>query len=114
MASEPRITGYHAHVYFDAATREPARRLREGLAARFPVTLGRWFEQPVGPHPRWMYQVVFAPEQFGALVPYLALNRHGLDILVHPETGDDLADHTAHALWLGRPVDLDLKVLRHT
>ena len=44
-----------------------------------------------------MYQVAFAPEEFGRLVPWLMLNRGGLDVLVHPQTGDGYADHTEHA-----------------
>jgi DOPA 4,5-dioxygenase len=39
------------------------------------------------------------------------LNRHGLAVLVHPETGRDLADHTAHAAWLGEMLPLRLDVL---
>jgi DOPA 4,5-dioxygenase len=40
------------------------------------------------------------------------LNRAGLDVLVHPETGEDYEDHAYHALWLGRPLALDLESLR--
>jgi DOPA 4,5-dioxygenase len=40
------------------------------------------------------------------------LHREGLDILVHPETGDDLADHTKHPLWLGQKLELNVEVLR--
>ena len=47
-----------------------------------------------------------------AAVPWLALNRAGLAILVHPLTGDDVADHSAHALWLGGPLPLDVEALR--
>ena len=46
-------------------------------------------------------QVAFEPSQFARFVPWLMLNRGELAVLVHPETGDDLADHTSHALWLG-------------
>ena len=106
------VSVYHAHVYYDAASRPSAERLREKIAAGFPVRLGRWHDQPVGPHPQAMYQVVFAPDQFGAFVPWLALNREGLSILVHPETGDDPLDHTAHAVWLGGPLALDIDSLR--
>ena len=31
------ITGYHAHVYYDAATREHARQLCEAAGRRFPI-----------------------------------------------------------------------------
>jgi len=40
------------------------------------------------------------------------LYREGLDILVHPETGDDVADHTLHSLWLGEKLELNVEVLR--
>jgi aromatic ring-cleaving dioxygenase len=36
------------------------------------------------------------------------LNRDGLPVLLHPETGDDLLDHTAHAVWFGTPLELRL------
>lgn len=112
FAPPDAITGWHAHVYYDAATREAAARLREGIAQAFPeAVLGRWHDAPVGPHPQAMYQVAFAPALFAALVPFLALNREGLAVLVHPETGRQRADHTAHALWMGAVLPLDLSVL---
>lgn len=106
------IAGFHAHIYFDAASRDAAARVREGLGARFEVQLGRWHDKPIGPHPKAMYQVAFLPNQFGNVVPWLMLNREGLDILVHPETGDDLEDHTNHALWLGEKLELNIEFLR--
>jgi DOPA 4,5-dioxygenase len=59
-----------------------------------------------------MYQVAFLPEQFGKVVPLLMLNREGLDILVHPETGDDVGDHTDRSLWLGEKLELNIEFLR--
>jgi DOPA 4,5-dioxygenase len=106
------ITGYHAHVYFDPATRDAAERVREGLGQKFTVELGRWHEKPVGPHPQSMYQVAFAPDQFDRVIPWLMLNRSGLNILVHPNTGDDAADHDIHALWLGDRLPIDIEFLR--
>jgi len=38
------------------------------------------------------------------------LNRNGLSILLHPETGDDYRDHRAHAAWLGAVLPLRLDV----
>ena len=35
----------------------------------------------------------------------------GLRALVHPLTGDDVADHTSLAHWIGEPIDLDVSVL---
>ena len=106
-----RIAGYHAHVYYEPATRPVAERLRDGIAETFSVKLGRWHDQPIGPHPIAMYQVAFAVVEFQRLVPWLMLNRAGLGVLIHPLTGDDLADHTSHALWLGPALPLRLDQL---
>lgn len=106
------ITGYHAHIYYDAATRPVAERLREAIGAGFAVTLGRWRDEPVGPHPAAMYQVAFAVAELPRLLPWLMLNRAGLDVLVHPLTGDDYIDHSDFALWLGTPRVLRLETLR--
>jgi DOPA 4,5-dioxygenase len=106
------ITGYHAHVYYDAATKETAARLRTGLEGAFDVELGRWHDKPVGPHPCGSYQVAFGPELFAALMPWLALNRDGLTVFIHPQTGDDIPDHRDYAIWLGRQRELDLDALR--
>ena len=105
------IVGFHAHIYFNPDNRDVAARVREGLS-QFEVQLGRWHDKPIGPHPQAMYQVAFLPSQFGKVVPWLMLHREGLDILVHPETGDDLANHTQHSLWLGQKLELNVEVLR--
>ena len=112
MRDTDEISGYHAHIYYDEATRPTATEVREAIGARFDVKLGRWHDRPIGPHPRWSYQVAFAPDHFPTLVPWLSLNRQGLVVLVHPETGDHVADHTDHAIWLGEKLELDIDVLR--
>ena len=110
--TDREIIGYHAHVYYDATTKAEAETLRAEIDARFETVLGRWHDKPVGPHPHWSYQVAFEPEVFAELVPWLALNRRGLTLLLHPETGDALADHSTHAMWLGDSVELNLDALR--
>jgi aromatic ring-cleaving dioxygenase len=104
-----QITEYHAHVYYGPETRAAAEVLRDALEARFAVRLGRWHDAQVGPHTKSMYQVAFAPAVFADLVPWLMLNRGPLDLLIHPETGDDLADHRDHAMWLGEKLPLRLE-----
>jgi aromatic ring-cleaving dioxygenase len=108
------ITAYHAHIYYDpAATRDRAARLRERVAAAFPeATLGRWHDALVGPHPQSMYQIAFPRALLGSFLPWLMLNRDGLTILLHAETGDDYTDHTGHAVWLGAMLPLRLEVFR--
>ncbi len=107
------ITGYHAHLYYDAASRDDAAAIRTRIAAQFPrARLGNWHDGPVGPHPVGMYQVAFAVEDFALFVPWLMLNRGNHCVLVHPLTGDDYIDHAHHALWLGDKLTLDLESLR--
>ncbi len=98
------IASWHAHVYFDAATRPLAEQLRTRIGQRFRVQLGRWHEVPVGPHAQAMYQVAFDVALFATLVPWLALHRGGLRVLVHPNTLRPRADHADHAMWLGPPL----------
>jgi DOPA 4,5-dioxygenase len=107
------ITGYHAHLYYDALTRASAAEIRKQIAAQFPkARLGNWHDEPVGPHPVGMYQVAFAVAEFARFVPWLMLNRREHCVLVHPLTGDDYTDHDHHALWLGDKLPLDLEFLR--
>jgi len=103
-----RVKGYHAHVYYDDNSYATAALIREQLSDRFSVKLGRWRDDPVGPHPRAMYQVAFKPDLFAAIVPWLMLNRAGLTVLVHPETGNDFLDHSEHSLWIGKELKLNL------
>jgi aromatic ring-cleaving dioxygenase len=106
-----RIAGYHAHVYFDAATMDQARALCEAAAARFPLKMGRVHERPVGPHPDWSCQLAFKASLFAEVVPWLALHRQGLVVFIHPITGQDLIDHRDRAMWMGAVRPLDLSVL---
>ncbi len=99
---------YHAHVYFDERTVEQARLLCEEAGRLFGVAVGRVHEKLVGPHPRWSCQLAFDSSQFDALIPWLDEHRQGLDVFVHGLSGDDLADHTTHAYWLGNEWPLEL------
>ncbi len=107
----PKITGYHAHVYFDADTQDTAQQVCEEAARLFPtVQMGRMHARNVGPHPRWSCQLGFPAEAFDQVFPWLILNRQGLTIFTHPETGDHLADHRDRAIWMGEMLPLDLSI----
>jgi aromatic ring-cleaving dioxygenase len=108
----PEIHGYHAHVYYDQDTLPAAEKLRAALAETFPVELGRFSGEQVGPHPVPQFQVIFKTPEFQTVVPWLMLNRAGLDILIHPLTDDMVDDHTVYAMWLGSPVRLKIETLR--
>lgn len=103
---------YHAHVYFDAGTVEVARTVRREIEAALPgVRLGNFNERPRGPHRRWSFEVAFDAAGFGTVVPWLAYHRRGLVVLVHPDTADEVADHTDRAMWMGEILPLDLGAL---
>lgn len=108
------ISEYHAHIYYDPDdpdSRARAAQLREWVEARFPVRMGRWHEVPVGPHPTAMYQIAFKPEVFSELAPFILLNRSGLTVLLHPQSGRPRDDHTLHAAWMGEVLQLKTDVL---
>jgi DOPA 4,5-dioxygenase len=105
--------GYHAHVYYDAETKSKAAKLSATLRDKFKVEGGTLSDEPRGPHPISQFNVIFETPEFERVVPWLMLNREGLDILVHPLTDSSLNDHTAYAMWLGTPVSLRTEILQH-
>ena len=107
----PRIDGYHAHVYYDTDSRATAEQLAEALTDKLSVELGGFFDEPVGPHPVANLQVIFSTAEFASVVPWLMLNRRGLNVLIHPLTDDSVRDHDTDCAWLGTPVALKLQVL---
>ena len=106
------IKGYHTHVYFNESTVEQAKALCEEAGKLFGVTVGRMHHRALGPHPSWSCQLAFDRSQHTDLLTWLALNRNGLTILIHPLTGNDLKDHTNYASWMGEPQVLKLNVFR--
>jgi aromatic ring-cleaving dioxygenase len=107
------IADWHAHVYFEAATRDAAWALREEITSRFAgvMQMGRFHERPVGPHPLWSYQIAFGREQFAGIVAWLTLNHGALDVFMHPNTGNALRDHRDAAVWIGHSHTLNLGAL---
>lgn len=102
------VQDFHAHVYFNGAEVDKARRICEHCRDTFGVDMGRIHEAPVGPHPDGSCQLQFGPEKFTDVATWLALNRDGLVIFIHPNTGRELEDHRDHAMWMGavRPLNL--------
>lgn len=58
------------------------------------------------------FEVLFTRDVYTDMVTWLEFNRpEDLSILVHPLTDAVVADHTQRAMWLGKPVDLELSGL---
>jgi DOPA 4,5-dioxygenase len=108
------IEDYHAHIYYDAAGKDRAATLRQWVEERFPgrLRMGSWHDEPVGPHVQAMYQIAFPPDLLPTLVPFLMLNRMGLTILLHPQSGRPRDDHTLNAVWMGKVLPVKTAVLR--
>jgi len=107
---EPSIRDFHAHLYYDPANVELARQLAAAVQERFPVAVGHFHVRPVGPHPRGSVQLTVPTHLFGEVAQFLAINRGPLTVFAHANTGDDLADHTAHVIWFGPSEPLDLSI----
>jgi len=108
--ADTAIRDFHAHIYFDAAEIERARDLAYKVQDRFPVGVGHFHLRPVGPHPRGSVQLTVPTDLFGAVAQFLAINRDGLTVFAHAETGNDLADHSQHVIWFGPSEQLDLSI----
>jgi aromatic ring-cleaving dioxygenase len=103
------LHGYHVHIYFDDTNKVQATDLRDTLVELFKAQSpsGPRFVGIAGPHPIPQIAAIFPKAAFTAdVVPWLMFNRQGLDILIHPLTDDEVEDHTTHAVWIGKPVEL--------
>lgn len=103
--------GFDIHVYYDEHNAEQgkfAAELWQRVRREFPeLRVYQLWDRPIGPHPKAMFEVnVFTPAQFGAFIPWLVINRGPLSCLVHPNTDDEIRDHSQRANWLGTPVKL--------
>lgn len=97
---------YHAHIYWDTAEqRARALDLRNQLAV-LGCGLGRIADEPIGPHPRPMYQATYSTANAGEVEALLKDTQ--LTVLLHEDTGDDVRDHTVGARWLGETLELDI------
>lgn len=104
------IEEFHAHIYFTPETIGSAKKLRDVFIAE-GFTAGRLHEELRGPHTQPMFTVQVAKERLSEAVSFLMLNHDNHSVLLHPDSGNDLADHTMHAMWLGEKLALDLKKL---
>ncbi|SMY25471.1 unnamed protein product [Zymoseptoria tritici ST99CH_1A5] len=108
---------FDAHIYFlhtDERETSFAKALHERVRREFPeLRVYPLHQQPVGPHPVGMFEVnLFTPQQFGAFVSWLVIHRGPLSVLLHPNTGDAMRDHTQRAIWMGERYPLQTGPLR--
>lgn len=101
------IKYYHFHLYYELENISIATELREKIDQTFDVEVGRLWEKPVGPHPVCSCQVSVSVELFEKVTAWFLQNRSGIDLFIHPVTGDDIADHTDSCMWIGKSYKLN-------
>ena len=120
----PVTGGYDVHAVFEPTARAAAVAVFERFcvvldSAQIPHHRPLIFEEPVGPWPTPMWQVllpqsdrVHADLQY--CIGWLLERRGTLSVMIHPNTqrengrGGMLDDHTVHACWLGPAIPLRL------
>ena len=107
---DKQIHDFHAHIYFDADELEDAELVAGAAADVFALPIGRFHSKAVGPHPRGSVQLTVPTAKFGDVAQWLALNRRGLTVFAHANTGNDRADHSEHVIWFGPSEPLDLSI----
>lgn len=110
MSEASPIKGFHAHLYYDAADVESAKRFAAAAKARFKLAVGHFHLAPVGPHPRGSCQLSMSPDTFKDFALWAMDARGEMTIFAHGLSGDNLADHTRYVVWLGPSEPLDMSV----
>jgi DOPA 4,5-dioxygenase len=101
---------YHAHIYW-RDTKEKARAISfRTYLEDSGCVLGRVWNQPIGPHPLPMYQVLYDSSNKDLVERFLQTHRVTNTVLLHESINDDLRDHTEGARWLGEPLKLNLDI----
>lgn len=65
-------------------------------------------KQPNGPFLTAQWSIFFLNEDFTEIVPWIMQHRGKYDVLVHPNSGCDLEDHSWWAFWGGNPWPINL------
>ena len=104
---------FHAHIYFDGESREGALALNQALQQVFgqSVKVHQLIDFPVGPHLWPMFEVEFEDGLYPNITEFLSVNHGSLPVLIHPLSGDEYADHSDLAQWLGQELPLDFSKL---
>lgn len=120
------IKYYDFHIYYyghNADLVKESEALKANFLSHFElvakdgsVIVKELFDDKViGPHVTQFWEVdVCRPEVFISVLSWFQLNHGKLSVLIHPQTGNDLLDHTEHALWLGEKLPLITSIFKHS
>ncbi|KAK6455636.1 dopa 4,5-dioxygenase family-domain-containing protein [Scheffersomyces xylosifermentans] len=111
---------YDFHVYYYARnpkSNNESNQLRDKLLKDFPEEAANGSilvkklpdDRVIGPHITQFWEAdVRRPEVFIKVLSWFQLHHGNLSVLIHPQTGDDVEDHTNRAFWLGDKLPLIL------
>jgi DOPA 4,5-dioxygenase len=102
-----KIRYYHFHLYYKLVDINLAAKISAQLSQALDVEIGRLWDRPVGPHPVCSCQVTVPVELFEQVSAWFLKNRIGIDLFIHPVTGDDIADHQDSIMWIGKSYTLN-------
>ena len=102
-----KIQYYHFHLYYEFEDIKLASEVREKISKAFDLEVGRLWDRSVGPHPVGSCQVTVPVELFEKVVAWFLQNRNGIDLFIHPISGDDIADHSDYIMWIGKSYKLN-------
>lgn len=122
----PTPISWHLHVIFDPMDHDLAYSVREKAANYlgidlkaqkdscrhliYPMNLDICYFEPVDhpeedpdatPFVNSEFAFLFYPKDFYKIVTWFLLNREGLDLYIHPNTGCDISDHTSYVIEVG-------------
>ena len=101
---------YHAHIYWRTDQEKDRALSFRNYLQDAGCTLGRVWNQPIGPHPLPMYQALYDSSNKELVESFLISHRVTNTVLLHESINDDLRDHTDGARWLGDPLELKLEI----
>ncbi len=99
---------YHFHIYFNRNQLSTLKTVLEKLEGLDNIQIGRIRETPIGPHPTGSCQISVKGGNVEKMLAWFLVERRGLDIFIHPLSGDEIKDHTDYTVWIGQPHQLNL------
>ena len=68
---------------------------------------------PAGPFPVANWSVFVLPEEIEPMMQWMIQHRGAYSVLVHPNSGCELEDHSDWTLWSGASYPLDMTAFSH-
>ena len=111
----PISNKYHIHIYFSEDSINEIQTLQKAIKACLndKIIFDEIHNSPVGPHPMPQVLYLLYKDNFTEVIEWLNKNTNGFNILIHPNTGDALWDHTEGYIWIGQPQTLKTEIFKN-